>query len=89
MKIPVESEATLEVRARLYFTKKALLFHDVDNRLKDIMAAMHGRMGGAKKFRKHAPIIPNDWQIFRAEIQKGLAPRQSKGRSHLEIRRLR
>jgi hypothetical protein len=63
----------------------ALLSHDVDNRLKDIMDALQGRAGGSKKLRAYSPIIPNDKQIFRVIIEKSLPPPQSKGLGHLII----
>jgi len=67
----------------------ALSFHDVDNRLKDIMDALQGRAGGSKKIRRWAPIIPNDKQICRVTIEKALPPKQSKGLGHLVIIRLK
>lgn len=65
----------------------ALRFHDVDNRLKDIMDALQGRAGGPKKFRNHSPIIPNDKQIYRVIIEKAFPPKQSQGLGHLVIKR--
>jgi hypothetical protein len=61
--------------------------HDVDNRLKDILDALQGRAGGPKKKRTLEPIIPNDRQIYRVIMEKGLPPRQSKGFGHLTIRK--
>jgi Holliday junction resolvase RusA-like endonuclease len=75
----------LQLKVHLYFNKEALFSHDVDNRLKDIMDALQGRVGGPKKNRPLAPIIPNDHQIFRATIEKSLPPKQSKGYGHLYI----
>lgn len=54
-----------EVEIRLYMNDSELSFHDVDNRLKDILDALQGRAGGPKKIRTLAPIIPNDNQIYR------------------------
>ena len=39
----------LQIDVRLYLEKTALIFHDVDKRLKDIMDALQGRAGGPKK----------------------------------------
>ena len=64
---------------------KALNWHDVDNRLKDIMDALQGRAGGSKKVRALSGIIPNDRQIFRIVIEKSLPPKQSKGFGHLIV----
>jgi Endodeoxyribonuclease RusA len=77
----------LEVEVRLYIKGKDLTMHDVDNRLKDILDALQGRAGGPKKRRTLEPIIPNDRQIYRVIMQKGLPPWQSKGFGHLTIRK--
>lgn len=79
----------LEVEVRLYMNDLALHFHDIDNRLKDILDALQGRAGGSKKIRRLAPIIPNDSQIYRVMIEKCRPPWQSKGFGHLTIRRYR
>jgi hypothetical protein len=79
----------LEVVVRLYLDKVGLKFHDVDNRLKDCLDALQGRMGGSKNQRPRNPIIKNDCQIFRATVEKGLAPKQARGLGHLTITRFR
>jgi len=82
----------LELIVRLYFGRmgKASI-NDVDNRLKDCLDALQGRVGGSKKksTREYPPIIPNDRQIWRVVIEKAVAPRQAKGRGHMTIRRLK
>jgi hypothetical protein len=50
-------------------------FHDVDNRLKDIMDSLQGRMGGSKKEQLFERLIPNDSQIQSQLKRRG---RQSK-----------
>ncbi len=75
----------LELQVKLYMDNAALSFHDIDNRLKDIMDALQGRAGGSKKIKLLTPIIPNDKQIFRVTIEKALSPKQSKGFGHLMI----
>ena len=82
----------LEVALRLYFTnRRSAEIHDVDNRLKDCLDALQGRVGGTKTkaVRALEPIIPNDRQIWRVIVEKALAPKQAHGRGHLTIRRLR
>ena len=82
----------LEVTLLLYFTDaRAADIHDVDNRLKDCMDALQGRVGGTKTkaVRALEPIVPNDRQIWRVVVEKALAPKQGLGRGHLTIRRLR
>jgi len=77
----------LELRVKLYMDSTAISFHDIDNRLKDIMDALQGRAGGSKKHRILTPIIPNDKQIYCVTIEKALPPKQSKGMGHLVITR--
>jgi hypothetical protein len=60
---------SLELAVELRLTKSQLPLHDVDNRLKDIMDALQGCLGGAgKKKRVRPPLIPNDKHIFRVVI---------------------
>lgn len=82
-------EDKLELIITLYLDDTGLKFHDVDNRLKDIMDALQGRAGGPKSERHLNPIIPNDHQIFRVIIEKMLPPGQSHGMGHLVIRKYR
>jgi len=77
----------LELDVRIYLMGPALEMHDVDNRLKDIMDALQGHVGGAgKKRRALAPLIPNDSQIFRVIVEKESPPKQSHGLGHVTIR---
>jgi hypothetical protein len=81
----------LEVQLRLYFTDRgAARIHDVDNRLKDCLDALQGRVGGTKSKAQRLlpPLIPNDRQVWRVVVQKGLAPKQARARGHLIVRRL-
>jgi len=77
----------LEIVVRLYLEDAALTCHDVDNRLKDVLDALQGRAGGSKRRPTLPPIIPNDSQVYRVVIEKGLPPKQSGGLGHLTIRR--
>jgi len=78
-----------EIVLRLYLSKSKLRLVDIDNRLKDVLDALQGHVGGAgRKHRMLKPLIPNDNQIFRVIAEKALPPKQSKhGRGHLTIRR--
>jgi hypothetical protein len=81
----------LEVVLRLYFADEAAAeIHDVDNRLKDCLDALQGRVGGTKTkgVRAREPIVPNDRQIWRVVVEKALEPKQAHGLGHLTIRRL-
>ena len=60
----------LVVDVQLVMTKAMLRFHDVDNRLKDVLDALQARVGGPKKVRTLTPLIPNDFQIVRASVEK-------------------
>jgi len=77
----------LEITARLYFGRNKLRVVDVDNRLKDILDALQGHVGGAgKKHRMLKPIVQNDNQVYRAVVEKCIPPKQSRhGHGHLTI----
>ncbi len=85
----VKYEATdrLELVVTLYIPEDKLGWHDVDNRLKDIMDALQGRAGGSKAERRLDPIIPNDSQIHKVSIIKMLPPPQNHGQGHITIRK--
>lgn len=73
-----ESDA-LSVTVHLYMVDADLAVNDVDNRMKDIFDALQGRVGGPKAKRTLTPLIPNDKQIFRVEMEKSCPPKQSRG----------
>lgn len=83
--VSYQSTDKLELKIRLYLKDGPLFFHDLDNRLKDIMDALQGRAGGSKKVRTLSAIIPNDRQVFRIVLEKLLPPKQSKGFGHLIV----
>lgn len=90
--VEYEPDDRLEVVLRLYFTdRRSAEINDVDNRLKDCLDALQGRVGGTKTKAKRAlrAIVPNDRQIWKVVVEKALAPKQARGRGHLTIRRLR
>ncbi len=82
-------EVKLAVEVKLYLRGRALEIHDVDNRLKDILDALQGRMGGSKAIRKFAPIILNDRQVYRVVVNKSSPPGQSHGLGHVAVTRFR
>jgi len=83
------SNDKLEVQIYLALDKRQVGVHDVDNRLKDCLDALQGRAGGSKKRPSFDPIIPNDRQVYRVVIEKGIPPKQAKGLGHLTVRRFR
>jgi len=84
-RVTYQGDDKLAVEVVLYLEGAATGFHDVDNRLKDVMDALQGRMGGPKTVRRHQPLIPNDRQVFRAAVTKMRPPPQSHGFGHVTI----
>lgn len=76
----------IEVWIKLYFDERKVRFVDVDNRVKDVLDALQGQAGGPKTQLLDPQIIPNDNQVYRVLVEKGIAPKQSRGRGHLKIR---
>jgi hypothetical protein len=68
--ITYSSSDWLAVDVQLVMTEPMLRFHDVDNRLKDILDALQARIGGPKKVRILAPLVPNDFQVVQATVEK-------------------
>src|SRR5262245_2104748 len=69
----------LVVKVRLYMPDADLTVNNVDNRLKDVFDALQGRAGCSNATRTLPPIIPNDNQIFRVEMEKMSPPKQAHG----------
>jgi Holliday junction resolvase RusA-like endonuclease len=86
-KISYSREDQLELLIKLYLKKRALDFHDLDNRLKDIMDALQGRGGGGKKKPTFQPVLKNDAQVYRVIIEKTSSPKQGREFGHLTIRK--
>jgi hypothetical protein len=83
----------LALNIRLYLVGRNLDRVDVDNRLKNVMDALQGQIGGGgKKLKKpRNPIIKNDRQVWRVTIEKVKRPPKLKRSAggHLTISRLR
>ena len=80
----------LEIYLRLYFKESDLSKIDVDNRLKDVMDALQGQVGGTGKKRRNTKrVIRNDSQIYRVTVEKAPPPKQSHDLGHLTIRKYR
>ena len=86
-KVAYTEDDKLEIDVRLYLHTNAIEVHDVDNRLKDIMDALQGRVGGPKSIHELKPIIYNDNQVYKVTIEKLKPPKQSLGMGHLIIKR--
>jgi hypothetical protein len=85
--IEYTTDQKLELHITLYLAEPHIKFHDVDNRLKDIMDSLQSRMGGSKKEQRFERIIPNDCQIYKVTIEKKHPPIQSRGLGHLQIKK--
>ena len=83
--IVYQRDDRLEIEVILYLTAASIRWHDLDNRLKDVLDALQGRLDGPKARRNHTVVIPNDSQIFRAEIRKTVPPSQSHGWGHVTV----
>ena len=84
------SKDKLEIYLRLYFREPDVSKIDVDNRLKDVMDALQGQIGGAGKKRRNTQrAIRNDSQIYRVTVEKGPPPGQSHDLGHLTIKKYR
>jgi hypothetical protein len=84
-RVSYRNDDALAMEIVLYFDQRSFGFHDVDNRLKDILDALQGRMGGPKSIRSHDPLIPNDRQICRVLVTKMLPLQQSHGAGSVTI----
>ena len=77
----------IEVWIKLYFDERKVRFVDVDNRVKDVLDALQGQAGGSKTVKLEPQVIPNDNQVYRVVVEKGVAPKQSGGLGYLKIRK--
>jgi Holliday junction resolvase RusA-like endonuclease len=85
--VTYQPQDQLELIVTIYMTTDEIVWHDVDNRLKDIMDALQGRAGGSKAKKGLAAVVPNDHQIHKVTIEKRTIPPQSHGWGHLIIRK--
>ena len=60
----------LEVRITLFLRERPLDLHDIDERVKDVVDALEGRIAGPRSRRRIAPIIPSQDQIRRIVLEK-------------------
>lgn len=59
----------LELRVSLYLGARALDVHETDERMKDIVDALEGRIAGRRSRRRIAPIVASG-QIRRLILEK-------------------
>jgi hypothetical protein len=72
----------LEVRLELFLDAKPLDVHAIDERVKDVVDALGGRIAGPRSQRKIAPIV-GDHQIARIVLEK--VTRRARGRALGEL----
>jgi hypothetical protein len=71
----------LEVRISLPLGDRPLDIHEIDERVKDVIDALEGRIAGPRSRRRIAPIVPSSDQIRRIVLEKepGQARRRALG----------
>ena len=78
----------LSVKVRVYLPRARWNRIDVDNALKQVMDALQGAVGGeGKKGAREPVLIPEDAQIYRAEIAKTRTKKSMQG-GYIVIQRL-
>jgi hypothetical protein len=69
----------LEVRISLPLGDRPLDIHEIDERVKDVIDALEGRIAGPRSRRRIAPIVPSADQIRRIVLEK--EPRRTRRRA--------
>jgi hypothetical protein len=72
----------LEIRISLALDGRPLDVHEIDERVKDIVDALGGRIAGPRSRRRIAPIV-SDGQIRRIVLER--ASRRGRGRALGEL----
>jgi hypothetical protein len=73
----------LEVRISLPLGDRPLDMHEIDERVKDVIDALEGRIAGPRSRRRIAPIVPSADQIRRIVLEK--EPRRTRRRALGEL----
>lgn len=60
----------VEVRITLFLGERPLDLHEVEERVKDVIDALEGRIAGPRSRRRIAPIIPSPDQIQRIVLER-------------------
>lgn len=79
----------LELRITLFLRDRPLDLHDVDERVKDVVDALEGRIAGQRSRRRIAPIIPAQEQIQRIVLEKAATRGRRDALGELAISRFR
>ncbi len=78
----------LELRISLYLGQRALDVHETDERVKDILDALEGRIAGRRSHRRIAPIVVGG-QIIRVILEKDARVPRGRPLGQLTISRYR
>ena len=79
----------LELRIALFLGQRPLDIHEIDERVKDILDALGGRIAGPRSRRRIAPIIPLPDQIRRIILEKDTRSLRGRPLGQLTISRYR
>lgn len=79
----------LELRITLFLRDRPLDLHDVDERVKDVVDALEGRIAGQRSRRRIAPIVPAQEQIQRIVLEKAATRGRRGALGELAISRFR
>jgi len=79
----------VEVRITLFLRDRPLDLHEIDERVKDVIDALEGRIAGPRSRRRIAPIIPSTDQIQRIVLEKAATRGRRGALGELSIARYR
>jgi len=79
----------LELRVVLFLASRALDIHEIDERIKDIVDALGGRIAGPRSQRRIAPIVPLPDQIRQIILEKDTRSVRGRPLGQLTIARYR
>ena len=79
----------LELRIALFLGQRPLDIHEIDERVKDILDALGGRIAGPRSRRRIAPIIPLPDQVRRIILEKDTRSLRGRPLGQLTISRYR
>lgn len=79
----------VEVRITLFLRERPLALDEVDERLKDVIDSLEGRIAGPRSRRRIAPIIPSPDQIQRIVLERSGARGRRGALGELAISRYR
>ncbi len=79
----------LELRIALMLGTHALDIHEIDERIKDIVDALGGKIAGPRSQRRIAPIVPMPDQIRRIILEKDTRTLRGRPLGQLTVSRYR